>query len=827
MLFRRPSLKLLLDKHGVPHELEGEYPRDATAALTESVCEATSATQLGNLLQEIARTERTLRSEVEPRYRFEQRWEDLLLCLELDGYRAGRSQVPGGTTRVVAIEPTIDGVEAVDDDLSKQLKATEIPNTDEIARLLDSSATAFRDREFNACLTNARGICLAGDFSTNTGLKWAWEAKVQSRERVAFDPMVSRIASTVTMPRGGNRTQPPACRRVRWRPSPGHSGHPPPDPTADSRSRGSGTRRGGLRGTGRASKRWFGGGPAYASGGGSPRASGPIGSGAHISSTAPVAARAATRAAGTAGSAARNIVAINGGRSRSRWRAVRTTLDSTCWVSAPRRVRLPPHTLRMTTAGRMACSARQFGGVERGVPQEEEHGQEFGDQVIGETHCVFQRRRCVDQPAEPGDESAAGRRHAVLAQFSRVAAVAQVKGGPKGRLHLAGPGTVGMVLLEFLAASEKVVQTRLVLGVVVTAVRRPPVAHEHARVVGPQHGGGIGEPATAADGVDRRVRGGVRPEPVAIAADAPAGFVRRDHGRVANLLAQFRVGRPGVAGGAVQQVDKAARRDLQVEVGPQQVGDLGQRRPHLRVQLDDQRSDAGAELRAGRAQRVGGLQGVAALHPSPALRAVADLDVEPAHDRAHLGQFFLILRRHAGHLDRAAAVRARRGDRRYVGFVDPRRAGTAAVPPVLRTGPPAGPLAVTLRPVLGEGRRLPATGAPRRLQLLFQVVVLAFQTVDLALKCLDARVARIPLRPGRVRTAAFALLTSHTPCIGTCARNLHTTSRIFSPRPANQRPRGLPYRRSRHPLHGSSLHGRGMRTRARSPVGLGGRSSPT
>ena len=44
-------------------------------------------------------------------------------------------------------------------------------------------------------------------------------------------------------------------------------------------------------------------------------------------------------------------VASSVGRSRSRWRAVRTTLASTCWVSAPRRVRVPPQTFRMTTAG--------------------------------------------------------------------------------------------------------------------------------------------------------------------------------------------------------------------------------------------------------------------------------------------------------------------------------------------------------------------------------------------------------------------------------------------------------------------------------------------
>ena len=36
------------------------------------------------------------------------------------------------------------------------------------------------------------------------------------------------------------------------------------------------------------------------------------------------------------------------------------TEASVCWVAAPRQERLPPHTLRVTTAGRMACSARQL-----------------------------------------------------------------------------------------------------------------------------------------------------------------------------------------------------------------------------------------------------------------------------------------------------------------------------------------------------------------------------------------------------------------------------------------------------------------------------------
>ena len=123
-----------------------------------------------------------------------------------------------------------------------------------------------------------------------------------------------------------------------------------------------------------------------------------------------------------------------------------------------------------------------------------------------------------------------------------------------------------------------------------------------------------------------------------------------------------------------------------------------------------------------------------ALHPPLTLRAVADLDVEAAHDRAHHGQLFLILRRHAGHLDRAAAVRTRHRNRRRVGLVNPRRPRAAALPAVLRPRPPSGTPAAPLRPVLGERRRLPATRPACLGQLLFQALVLLLQALILSLQ---------------------------------------------------------------------------------------------
>jgi hypothetical protein len=152
------------------------------------------------------------------------------------------------------------------------------------------------------------------------------------------------------------------------------------------------------------------------------------------------------------------------------------------------------------------------------------------------------------------------------------------------------------------------------------------------------------------------------------------------------------------------------------------------------MQLDDQRGDVRTQLRAGRAQRVGSLQPVPALDAPLTLRAIAHLDFEVTNDRFDRRELFLILRSHVAARNRAAAVRTRRRDRCRVRLVDLRRARAATVTPVTRTRSPSGTSAATLRPVLGERGRLPAPGAARRRQLLFQVVVLALQTVDLALQ---------------------------------------------------------------------------------------------
>ena len=329
-----------------------------------------------------------------------------------------------------------------------------------------------------------------------------------------------------------------------------------------------------------------------------------------------------------------------------------------------------------------------------------------------------------------------------------------------------------------LRPGQEVGQARLMRRLLEAAIGHPTVPHQHAGEVGAENRRRLGEPPAVADGIDRRLRGGERPQPVEDRVHPPAGLIRRDHRTAADLLAQRRIRGRRRVGGAVQQLDQAALGHRQSELGPQNADDLLQRHAQLGVQLDDQRGDVRAQLSGSRAQRVGGLQGVPALHAPLTLRAVAHLDVEAPHEGTHLGQVFLILRRHTVQRDRAAAVRTARRGRRHVGLVNLCRLPSAPMLPVLRAGSSPGTPGASLRAVLGEGGRLSAAGAPRRLELLLQMLAAALPVIPLldqlrlvSFEALNAHVPRVSLRPRTPsnrrghRSCAPYFTYRHTPAV--------------------------------------------------------------
>jgi hypothetical protein len=148
MLHDFPFLRLLIAKHGL--ELSVEIGMPLINALHNSILSATPE-QLISILEELVRTQNDLRNCVSPRYRHDERWHDLSYNLQLDGYL-----IEGNSLR--DIDPSIEGFESLEDDLTKELRRSGLDSVNDILTLLNNSAEDFRKTppDYNGCLGNVR-----------------------------------------------------------------------------------------------------------------------------------------------------------------------------------------------------------------------------------------------------------------------------------------------------------------------------------------------------------------------------------------------------------------------------------------------------------------------------------------------------------------------------------------------------------------------------------------------------------------------------------------------------------------------------------------------
>lgn len=143
-------LAILLQKHGIG--ISADYvPPDVLLTLISLALAEASPEQIQSLLEEIIRTSRDLRRRLNSKQQYDDRWEDLLHCLQLDGYKIdGR--------RLVSFDPTIAASPPIDDDLSDEIRRSSLPDGQQILQLLENSAEAFRRMppDYNGCLSNVR-----------------------------------------------------------------------------------------------------------------------------------------------------------------------------------------------------------------------------------------------------------------------------------------------------------------------------------------------------------------------------------------------------------------------------------------------------------------------------------------------------------------------------------------------------------------------------------------------------------------------------------------------------------------------------------------------
>ena len=192
---------------------------------------------------------------------------------------------------------------------------------------------------------------------------------------------------------------------------------------------------------------------------------------------------------------------------------VRMTLARICWLFAPAQDRLPPHTLRVTTAGRIACSARQLVASIDGSNRK--------DQIAVNSRAKWRAKRAhqmrtglCEPRGQARDQIAAGDGQAVRGDRPRLIPIAHGERLLQDRLDVGPEGAMGMIGRDHAAPPEQMRQTGLVRGGGELPIGRPPIADEDAREVGPQDVGRLLEAAAGLNAIDGRGGGRKGPQPL-------------------------------------------------------------------------------------------------------------------------------------------------------------------------------------------------------------------------------------------------------------------------------------------------------------------------
>jgi hypothetical protein len=143
----------LFEKHGLDTDgLDGARANENY--LLERVLDYIFQSRGGTITEphrELAGTQADLRSRVDDGERYEQRWDDFIRCLELDGYRISERQL-------IAIDPRIGNDPPLEDDLSSEITRSGLADASQVLAVFENSAQAFRRTppDYNAVLTHAR-----------------------------------------------------------------------------------------------------------------------------------------------------------------------------------------------------------------------------------------------------------------------------------------------------------------------------------------------------------------------------------------------------------------------------------------------------------------------------------------------------------------------------------------------------------------------------------------------------------------------------------------------------------------------------------------------
>lgn len=138
-VFEKVEVKILFEKYSISSNCRN----------TEDIKYVVLSKNLQELIKELILAKQTFRNKITPKYTFEERWNDFEKCLFLDGYKIQNNAI-------ILIEPTIDGVVTFEDELTSELISSTFSKKEEVKNLINESAEAFKNSDFNQCLSKAR-----------------------------------------------------------------------------------------------------------------------------------------------------------------------------------------------------------------------------------------------------------------------------------------------------------------------------------------------------------------------------------------------------------------------------------------------------------------------------------------------------------------------------------------------------------------------------------------------------------------------------------------------------------------------------------------------
>ena len=144
-VIEKPTVYVIMDKFGFDPQMAS-----SSAGISNEVIFALEDI-LSEILIEIVKTNKTLRYQTSPKYKFDDQYSILKKSLLLDGYKIENDAIE-------SLGPNFKGHEPVEDALLKELESSTLQNSDNIKLAINASADDFvkTQPDYNGSLTNIR-----------------------------------------------------------------------------------------------------------------------------------------------------------------------------------------------------------------------------------------------------------------------------------------------------------------------------------------------------------------------------------------------------------------------------------------------------------------------------------------------------------------------------------------------------------------------------------------------------------------------------------------------------------------------------------------------